>query len=238
MLPRKIILSLDKIGKRITSGKEILKNINLGMYLGAKIGVLGANGSGKSTLMKILAGIDQNIEGRVSLTPGIKVALLEQEPELKDGLTVGSNVEVAVRAVRALLKEYEDLGLKMAEEGADIDALSGKMDRLQAQIEAQNAWEIDRTVDQAMDSLRCPPSDAFVENLSGGERRRVALARLLLSPPDILLLDEPTNHLDAESVAWLERWATLLSQGCCIPPLTFSWQVPGRLQRNCCCCDP
>lgn len=203
---RKIILGLDKISKRTSNGKEILKNINLGMYLGAKIGVLGANGSGKSTLMKILAGIDQNIEGRVNLTPGIKVALLEQEPELKDGATVGSNVEVAVKAVRELLKDYEDLGLKMAEPDADIDALSGKMDRLQAKIEAINAWEIDRTVDQAMDSLRCPPSDALVDNLSGGERRRVALARLLLSPPDILLLDEPTNHLDAESVAWLERF--------------------------------
>lgn len=202
---RKIILSLDKIGKR-ANGKDILKNINLGMYLGAKIGVLGANGSGKSTLMKILAGIDTNCEGNVNLTPGIKVALLEQEPELKDGATVGSNVEVAVKTVRTLLSDFEQLGLKMAEPDADIDALSSKMDRLQNQIDSINGWEIDRTVEQAMDSLRCPPVESKIENLSGGERRRVALARLLLSPPDILLLDEPTNHLDAESVAWLEKF--------------------------------
>lgn len=180
---RKIILGLDKITKRTSNGKELLKNINIGMYLGAKIGVLGANGSGKSTLMKILAGIDQNCEGRVNLTPGIRVALLEQEPELKDGLTVGSNIEVAVKAVRALLNEYEELGLKMGDPSADIDALRGKMDRLQSAIEAINGWEIDRTVDQAMDSLRCPPSEALVDNLSGGERRRVALASFVLVCP-------------------------------------------------------
>jgi len=203
---RKIILSLEKIRKVTPTGKEILKNINLGMYLGAKIGVLGGNGAGKSSLMKILAGVDQSFEGRVSLTPGIRVGFLEQEPELKDGETVESNIAPAVKHVRDMVSEFESISLKMGEPDADIDALSAKMDRLQTQIDAINGWEIDRTVEQAMDALRCPPPDAKVANLSGGERRRVALCRLLLSSPDILLLDEPTNHLDAESVAWLERF--------------------------------
>lgn len=203
---RKIILSLEKIRKVTPTGKEILKNINIGMYLGAKIGILGSNGSGKSSLMKILAGVDTNFEGRVQLTPGIRVGFLEQEPELKDGATVGDNIAPAVQGVRDMVAEFEAISMKMGEPGADIDALSAKMDRMQAQIDAVNGWEIERTMEQAMDSLRCPPVEALVANLSGGERRRVALCRLLLSSPDILLLDEPTNHLDAESVAWLERF--------------------------------
>lgn len=188
------------------TGKEILKNINLGMYLGAKIGVLGANGAGKSSLMKILAGVDQSFDGKCVLAPGIRIGYLSQEPELKDGATVMDNIAPAVAHVRNMVKEFEDISMKMAEPGADIDALSSKMDRLQASIDAINGWEIDRAVEQAMDALRCPPGDALVEKLSGGERRRVALCRLVLSNPEIMLLDEPTNHLDAESVAWLEQF--------------------------------
>uniref|UniRef100_A0A7S0RSR6 ABC transporter domain-containing protein n=1 Tax=Chlamydomonas leiostraca TaxID=1034604 RepID=A0A7S0RSR6_9CHLO len=203
---RKIILSLDKIRKVTPQSKEILKNINLGMYLGAKIGVLGANGSGKSTLMKILAQEDKNFEGKVSLVPGITIGHLAQEPELKDGETVMSNIEPALQHVKDMVAQFEAISLQMGEPGADIDALSSKMDRLQNQLDAINGWEIERTLERAMDALRCPHPDAKVAVLSGGERRRVALARLLLSAPDILLLDEPTNHLDALSVAWLERF--------------------------------
>ncbi|KAG2434937.1 hypothetical protein HYH02_012134 [Chlamydomonas schloesseri] len=204
---RKIILSMEKVRKLAPNGKELLKGVSLGMYLGAKIGVLGANGAGKSTLMKILAGVDTSLaDGRVVLAPGIRVGYLAQEPELNDGETVLSNIEPALAAVKGKLAEYEALSLKMGEPDADMDALSNKMDRLQAELDAINGWEIDRAMEQAMDALRCPPPDALVKNLSGGERRRVALCRLLLSAPDILLLDEPTNHLDAESVAWLERF--------------------------------
>mmetsp|Transcript_38442 Transcript_38442/g.114036 ORF Transcript_38442/g.114036 Transcript_38442/m.114036 type:complete len:670 (-) Transcript_38442:645-2654(-) len=203
---RKIILSLDKIRKVAPNGKELLKNINLGMYLGAKIGILGANGSGKSSLMNILSGRDTNCEGNVFLAPGIKIGYLEQEPDLNDGATVGENVEAGVKAVKDKVAEFESISMAMAEEGADIDKLARKMDAMQTELDAINAWEIDRSMEQAMDALRCPPADALVANLSGGERRRVALARLLLSSPDILLLDEPTNHLDALSVAWLEQF--------------------------------
>jgi len=203
---RKIILSLDRVSKVTPQGKELLKNINLGMYLGAKIGILGANGSGKSTLMKILAQQSEPTEGRVQLSPGITIGYLEQEPQLADGETVMSNIEPAVQHIKDMVKQFETISMQMSEPGADVDALASKMDRLQTQIDAANGWEVERTMDQAMDALRCPPGDAKVAQLSGGERRRVALARLLLNPPDILLLDEPTNHLDALSVAWLESF--------------------------------
>ena len=188
------------------NGKELIKNINLGMYLGAKIGILGANGAGKSTLMKILAGVDKDFDGEIFLDDGIKVGYLPQEPPLDDGETVMENIEVGVAAVKADIDEYNKISMEMAEPDCDMDRLMARMDQLQTKLDASNAWEIDRTVERAMDALRCPPGDAKVKNLSGGERRRVAICRLLLSQPDILLLDEPTNHLDAQSVAWLEQF--------------------------------
>jgi len=203
---RKIILSLGKVRKVTPNGKELIKNINLGMYLGAKIGILGANGAGKSTLMKILAGVDKDFDGEIFLDDGIKVGYLPQEPPLDDGETVMENIEVGVAAVKADIDEYNKISMEMAEPDCDMDRLMARMDQLQTKLDASNAWEIDRTVERAMDALRCPPGDAKVKNLSGGERRRVAICRLLLSQPDILLLDEPTNHLDAQSVAWLEQF--------------------------------
>jgi ATP-binding cassette ChvD family protein len=203
---RKIILSLGKVRKVTPNGKELIKNINLGMYLGAKIGILGANGAGKSTLMKILAGVDKDFDGEIYLDDGIKVGYLPQEPPLDDGETVMENIEVGVKAVKADLAEYNDVSMQMAEPDCDMDKLMARMDALQTKLDASNAWEIDRVVSRAMDALRCPPGDALVANLSGGERRRVAICRLLLAQPDILLLDEPTNHLDAQSVAWLEQF--------------------------------
>jgi ATP-binding cassette ChvD family protein len=203
---RKIILSLGKVRKVTPNGKELIKNINLGMYLGAKIGILGANGAGKSTLMKILAGVDKDFDGTLHLDDGIKVGYLPQEPPLDDGETVMENIEVGVAAVKADIDEYNQVSLDMADPDCDMDKLLARMDALQTKLDASNAWEIDRTVERAMDALRCPPGDAKVANLSGGERRRVAICRLLLAQPDILLLDEPTNHLDAQSVAWLEQF--------------------------------
>ncbi|EEH58462.1 ATP-binding cassette superfamily [Micromonas pusilla CCMP1545] len=176
------------------------------MYLGAKIGILGANGAGKSTLMKILAGVDKDFDGTLHLDDGIKVGYLPQEPPLDDGETVMENIEVGVAAVKADIDEYNQVSLDMADPDCDMDKLLARMDALQTKLDASNAWEIDRTVERAMDALRCPPGDAKVANLSGGERRRVAICRLLLAQPDILLLDEPTNHLDAQSVAWLEQF--------------------------------
>ena len=203
---RKIILSLNKVRKVTPQGKELIKNINLGMYLGAKIGILGANGAGKSTLMRILAGQDTAFDGDIYLDDGIKIGYLEQEPELDAGETVGENVDAGVAAIKAEITEFEQISVDMANPDADIDKLMKRMTQLQDKLDASNAWEIDRTVDRAMDALRVPPREALVKNLSGGERSRVALCRLLLADPDILLLDEPTNHLDAQSVAWLEQF--------------------------------
>lgn len=203
---RKIILSLDRVSKVAPNGKQILKNVGLGMYLGAKIGVLGQNGAGKSSVLRILAGEDQSFDGELQLAPGIRVHHLEQEPKLDAGMTVMENIEPALESVKSLLREFEEVSMKMAEGEGDTDKLMSKMDKLQNTIEAVNGWELDRQVERAMDALRCPPPDAKVDNLSGGERRRVALCRLVLEAPDILLLDEPTNHLDAQSVAWLEQF--------------------------------
>src|SRR5262245_38067902 len=179
--------------------KQVLKDISLSFLPGAKIGVLGLNGSGKSTLLRIMAGVDKEFRGEAQLAPGASVGLLEQEPHLDESKDVRGNVEDGVAGIRALLDRFNELAANYSDETADEFA------RLQEQIDAADAWSLDSQLDQAMDALRLPPGDADVSTLSGGERRRVALCRLLLSAPDLLLLDEPTNHLDAESVAWLER---------------------------------
>ncbi len=201
------IYTMKDLRKVTAQGKEILKGIWLSFYEGAKIGVLGHNGAGKSTLLRIMAGLDHDFAGEAVLGQGYTVGLLSQEPRLDDQKTVLGNVEEGVAATRALLTRFEEISAKFAEP-MDDDAMQKLLDeqaRVQDRIDAANAWELDRQLEVAMDALRCPPPDAEVKTLSGGERRRVALCRLLLQQPDLLLLDEPTNHLDAESVAWLER---------------------------------
>jgi ATP-binding cassette ChvD family protein len=185
--------------------KEVLRGINISMYPGAKIGVLGLNGSGKSTLLRILAGEDDGFSGEVRVTPGFSVGFLPQEPQLDAAKDVLGNVTDGVAHTKGLLDRFEEVCTAMGEPDADFDKLLAEQADLQIEIDAVNGWDLDRQLEIAMDALRLPPSDADVSKLSGGERRRVALCRLLLSKPDLLLLDEPTNHLDAESVAWLER---------------------------------
>jgi sulfate-transporting ATPase len=185
--------------------KEVLRGINISMYPGAKIGVLGLNGSGKSTLLRILAGEDDGYSGEVRVTPGFSVGYLPQEPQLDTAKDVLGNVTDGVAHTKGLLDRFEEVCTAMGEPDADFDKLLAEQAELQTEIDAVNGWDLDRQLEIAMDALRLPPSDAEVAKLSGGERRRVALCRLLLSKPDLLLLDEPTNHLDAESVAWLER---------------------------------
>jgi ATP-binding cassette ChvD family protein len=191
---------MKDLRKVTPQGKEILKGIWLSFYPDAKIGILGANGAGKSTLLRIMAGLDKDFAGEAFAAAGTRIGYLPQEPQLTPGKTVLEVVDEAVATQRAIVKRYEDLSADWSEENAD------ELGRLQDQIDAQNLWELDRHVEVAMDALRLPPPDAKVDSLSGGERRRVALCRLLLQPADMLLLDEPTNHLDAESVAWLERF--------------------------------
>ena len=186
--------------------REVLKGINISMYPGAKIGVIGANGSGKSSLLRIMAGEDDGYTGEARLTPGFAVGYLAQEPALDESLDVAGNVGAGVGEIKRTLDRYNAVCEAMGDPDADFDALLAEQADLQDKIDAADAWDLDRTLDIAMDALRLPPGDAEVSTLSGGERRRVALCRLLLSRPDLLLLDEPTNHLDAESVAWLERF--------------------------------
>ena len=188
-----------RLTKRYPPDKVVLENISISLLPGAKIGVLGYNGAGKSTLLRILAGVDQEFEGEAQLAPGATVGLLEQEPHLNEQKDVRGNVEEGLAEMRGLLDRFEELAANYSEDTADEFA------RIQERIDAADAWSLDQRIDQAMDALRLPPGDADVTKLSGGERRRVALCRLLLQQPDLLLLDEPTNHLDAESVAWLER---------------------------------
>ena len=207
---RQIIFNMVKVGKTLPSGKKILNDIYLGFYYGAKIGILGLNGSGKSTLMRIIAGKDKSFDGDVMLSPGYTIGHLEQEPDLDETKTVIEIVREGVQPIMDLLKEYEDVNNKFGDEEIlndpdKMDKLIARQAVLQDKIEATGAWEIDQKLDIAMDALRCPEPDQKINVLSGGERRRVALCRLLLQAPDILLLDEPTNHLDAESVAWLEH---------------------------------
>jgi len=185
--------------------REVLKGINLSFYPGAKIGVIGSNGSGKSSLLKIMAGLDSDFSGEARLTPGYRVGFLSQEPQLDGSKDVAGNVAEGLDESMELIERFNAVCLAMGEPEADFDRLLDEQAELQAKIDAADAWDLGRTFDIAMDALRLPPGDSSVANLSGGERRRVALCRLLLSKPDLLLLDEPTNHLDAESVAWLER---------------------------------
>jgi len=200
------VYHMDRVSKTFPGGKQVLKDIRLSFLPGAKIGVLGLNGSGKSTLLKVMAGLDTEINGEAWAAEGIKVGYLPQEPELDPGKDVAGNVYEGVAELKALLDRFEAVNAKFAEEDADFDALLAEQAEVQDRIEAAGAWDLERTVEIAMDALRCPPGEAAVAKLSGGERRRVALCRLLLQKPDMLLLDEPTNHLDAESVAWLERY--------------------------------
>ncbi len=205
---KKIIFSMVGVNKVIPPSKKILNNIYLSFFYGAKIGIIGLNGSGKSTLLRIIAGIDKSYQGEVVYAPGFTVGMLEQEPQLDNTKTVRDIVQEGVQEVVDLLKEYEEVNARFMEP-LDDDAMNSLIERqgqLTELIEHHNGWELDNTLQRAMDALRCPEPDASVQNLSGGERRRVALCRLLLKQPDILLLDEPTNHLDAESVQWLEQF--------------------------------
>ena len=205
MADNKIIFSMIGVGKVHKPNKQVLKDIYLSFFYGAKIGVLGLNGAGKSSLLKLIAGVDKDYIGEITVQKGITFGYLPQEPELDPEKTVRSIVEEGAEATVRLLREYEAVSAKFSEPDADYDALMEKQARLQEQIDHQNAWDLDSKLEQAMDALRCPPGETRVSVISGGERRRVALCRLLLQEPDVLLLDEPTNHLDAESVAWLEQ---------------------------------
>ncbi|MCP1727151.1 ATP-binding cassette ChvD family protein [Natronospira proteinivora] len=200
------VYTMNRVSKIVPPKKQILRDISLSFFPGAKIGVLGLNGSGKSTLLRIMAGIDTEIEGEARPQPGIKIGYLSQEPELDPEKDVRGNVEEGVAEVKALVDDFNAVSEQMADPDADFEALMTKQAELQDKIDSANAWNLERQLEQAADALRLPPWDADVTKLSGGEKRRVALCRLLLSAPDMLLLDEPTNHLDAESVAWLERF--------------------------------
>ncbi|MBQ5864027.1 MAG: ATP-binding cassette domain-containing protein, partial [Bacteroidales bacterium] len=207
MADEKIIFSMNGVGKILpNNNKAILKDIYLSFFYGAKIGIIGLNGSGKSTLMKIIAGIEKSYQGEVVWAPGYTVGYLEQEPHLDDNKTVREVVEEGVQEVVDLMKEYEAVNAKFMEPMDDdqMNKLIEYQGELTEKIEHVNGWELDSKLERAMDALMCPDSDALVKNLSGGERRRVALCRLLLQEPDVLLLDEPTNHLDTESIQWLE----------------------------------
>ena len=201
------IFTMKDLRKVTPQGKEILKGIWLSFYAGAKIGVLGANGAGKSTLLRIMAGVEKDFAGEAFPAEGTTIGFLPQEPQLDAKKNVLQHVEEAVAPTRALLTRFEEVSNRLGEPMSDeeMEKLLAEQGRIQDAIDAANAWELDRTLEIAMDALRLPPGDADVATLSGGERRRVALCRVLLQQPDMLLLDEPTNHLDAESVAWLER---------------------------------
>ncbi|GAB2526457.1 energy-dependent translational throttle protein EttA [Rufibacter soli] len=200
-----IIFSMAGVSKIYPPQKQVLKNIYLSFFYGAKIGVLGLNGSGKSSLLKVIAGVDKQFQGEVAFSPGYSVGYLEQEPQLDPSKTVMEIVQEGVAETVALLKEYDQINEAFADENADFDKLMARQGEVQERLDHLGAWDLDSKLERAMDALRTPPSEAVIGNLSGGEKRRVALCRLLLQEPDVLLLDEPTNHLDAESVLWLEQ---------------------------------
>ncbi len=202
---KKIIFSMVGVSKSFSPQKRVLNNIYLSFFYGAKIGIIGLNGAGKSTLLKIIAGIEKNYEGEVVFSPGYSVGYLEQDPQLDPEKTVRECVQEGVQPIMDMLAEYDAINMAFAEPDADFDKLLARQAELQDKLDSADAWNIDTRLDRAMDALRCPADDAQVKHLSGGERRRVALCRLLLQQPDILLLDEPTNHLDAESIDWLEQ---------------------------------
>ena len=202
---KKIIFSMVGVSKTFAPQKRVLNNIYLSFFYGAKIGIIGLNGAGKSTLLKIIAGIEKNYEGEVVFSPGYSVGYLEQDPQLDPEKTVRECVQEGVQPIMDMLAEYDAINMAFAEPDADFDKLLARQAELQDKLDSVDAWNIDTRLDRAMDALRCPADDALVKHLSGGERRRVALCRLLLQQPDILLLDEPTNHLDAESIDWLEQ---------------------------------
>ena len=202
---KKIIFSMVGVSKSFSPQKRVLNNIYLSFFYGAKIGIIGLNGAGKSTLLKIIAGIEKNYEGEVVFSPGYSVGYLEQDPQLDPEMTVRECVQQGVQPIMDMLAEYDAINMAFAEPDADFDKLLARQAELQDKLDSTDAWNIDTKLDRAMDALRCPADDALVKHLSGGERRRVALCRLLLQQPDILLLDEPTNHLDAESIDWLEQ---------------------------------
>ncbi|MEO6094403.1 MAG: ATP-binding cassette domain-containing protein, partial [Fibrobacteria bacterium] len=206
-MAEKFVYYMHRLNKTYPPQKEVLKQVSLSFYYGAKIGIIGYNGSGKSTLLRIMAGTDKDFQGEAWLEAGRTVGYLPQEPKLDETLDVRGNVELAVKDVKTLMDDFNALSLKFGEpmSDAEMDKLMEKQAKLQDKIDTVDGWNLDRHLDIAMEALRLPPADASVKNLSGGEKRRVALCRLLLEKPDLLLLDEPTNHLDAESVAWLER---------------------------------
>ncbi len=196
---------MNRVGRIVPPNKQILRDISLGFYYGAKIGVLGLNGAGKSTLLRIMAGVDKDYVGEISMSKGYTVGLLEQEPKLDETKTVLEVVKEAVQPIVDMLARFDEVNARFAEPDADFDALVAEQAKLQEELDKHDAWNLDSRLELAMDALRCPPADTPIKICSGGEKRRVALTRLLLTEPDILLLDEPTNHLDAESVAWLEH---------------------------------
>src|SRR6187551_3298862 len=205
-MPAEFIYTTYKLSRHYPPDRTVLEDISISFYPGAKIGVIGSNGAGKSSLLKIMAGLDDGFSGEARLTPGFTVGYLAQEPQLDPSKDVKGNVMDGVEAVQSIIDRYNEVMAMWAEPDADYDKIGALQAELEDKIAAADAWSLERNVDIAMDALRCPPDDADVTVLSGGERRRVALCRLLLSRPDLLLLDEPTNHLDAESVDWLEKF--------------------------------